>query len=112
MRLINFPLNAPNLFPAGIVHLVWLARSGILWRQRIAVIATLYFIRNGDFGDTLKLAGILLDHEHDLIHKAVGWMLREVGNRDFECEYSFLKKHYEVMPGTMLRYAIEKLDPL
>jgi len=88
-----------------------LARSGKLWRQRIAVIATLYFIRNCDFGDTLKLAGILLDHEHDLIHKAVGWMLREVGNRDFECEYRFLKKHYQVMPRTMLRYAIEKFDP-
>jgi 3-methyladenine DNA glycosylase AlkD len=88
-----------------------LARSGKLWRQRIAVIATLYFIRNGDFADTLKLAGILLDHEHDLIHKAVGWMLREVGNRDFECEYRFLKKHYQAMPRTMLRYAIEKFDP-
>lgn len=88
-----------------------LARSGKLWRQRIAIIATLYFIRNFDFTDTLELAALLLDHEHDLIHKAVGWMLREVGNRDHEIEYRFLKDHYKVMPRTMLRYAIEKFDP-
>jgi 3-methyladenine DNA glycosylase AlkD len=88
-----------------------LARSGHLWRQRVAIISTLHFIRSGDFNDTLKLSEILLDHEHDLIHKAVGWMLREVGNRDFKTEYKFLKRHYQTMPRTALRYAIEKFDP-
>jgi 3-methyladenine DNA glycosylase AlkD len=88
-----------------------LARSGELWRQRVSIIATLYFIRNNDFSDTLKLAGILLNHEHDLIHKAVGWMLREVGNRSFKAEYAFLEENYRQMPRTALRYAIEKFEP-
>lgn len=88
-----------------------LACSGHLWRQRVAIISTLHFIRAGDFADTLKLSEILLNHEHDLIHKAVGWMLREVGNRDFNTEYNFLKRHYQGMPRTALRYAIEKFDP-
>lgn len=88
-----------------------LARSGHLWRQRIAVIATFYFIRQGDFADTLRLAEYLLDHEHDLIHKAAGWMLREVGKRDFQAEYDFLRQHYRTMPRIMLRYAIEKYEP-
>lgn len=88
-----------------------LAGSGDLWKQRIAIIATLYFIKNNDFEDTLKLSDFLLNHEHDLIHKAVGWMLREVGNRDFEKELNFLKSRYRQMPRTMLRYAIEKFDP-
>lgn len=88
-----------------------LAHSGHLWRERIAVMATFYFIRQGDFAETLKLAEFFLGHEHDLIHKAVGWMLREIGKRDFETEYAFLKKHYQKMPRTMLRYAIEKFDP-
>jgi 3-methyladenine DNA glycosylase AlkD len=88
-----------------------LARSGHLWRQRIAIISTMHFIRAGDFADTLKLAEMLLKHEHDLIHKAVGWMLREVGKRDFDAEYQFLKCHYQTMPRTALRYAIEKFDP-
>lgn len=85
------------------------ARSGDLWRQRIAVIATFRFIRAGGYEDTLRIAGVLLDHRHDLIHKAVGWMLREVGKRDFTVEYAFLQEHYRRMPRTMLRYAIEKL---
>lgn len=80
-------------------------------QERIAVITTMHFIRNYDYADTLKLAEIMLDHEHDLIHKAVGWMLREIGSRDFNVEYSFLKTHYKKMPRTMLRYAIEKFEP-
>jgi 3-methyladenine DNA glycosylase AlkD len=88
-----------------------LAKSGILWDQRIAIMSTFYFIRKKDFSDTLKVAEILLHHPHDLIHKAVGWMIREVGNRDFETANQFLLKHYQTMPRTMLRYAIEKFDP-
>jgi 3-methyladenine DNA glycosylase AlkD len=88
-----------------------LANSGNLWDQRIAIMSTFYFIRKKDFEDTLKLSEILLSHKHDLIHKAVGWMLREVGNRDYQTEYDFLEKHYKIMPRTMLRYAIEKFDP-
>lgn len=88
-----------------------LAASRQLWRQRIAMIATYHFIKRGDFEDTLALAAQLRDHEHDLIHKAVGWMLREVGNRDRVIEETFLAKHYRHMPRTMLRYAIEKFEP-
>jgi len=87
-----------------------LARSDDLWKQRIAIITTYYFIRNNQFDHTLNIAKILLDHKHDLIHKAVGWMLREVGNRDFDVEFNFLREHYPQMPRTMLRYAIEKFE--
>lgn len=88
-----------------------LALSELLWDRRIAIIATLHFIRKNDFGDTLSIADILLEDKEDLIHKAVGWMLREVGNRNRETEESFLKERYRRMPRTMLRYAIEKFEP-
>jgi 3-methyladenine DNA glycosylase AlkD len=88
-----------------------LAAGAHLWRQRVAVIATFYFIRRGFFQDTLEIARILLEHDHDLIHKAVGWMLREIGKRDFAVEFAFLQTHYRQMPRTMLRYAIEQFPP-
>lgn len=85
------------------------ADSGELWRQRAAVLATFTFIRAGRFDETLELAARLLEHPHELIHKATGWMLREIGKRDAEAEYAFLDAHAERMPRTMLRYAIERL---
>ncbi|KKQ24389.1 MAG: hypothetical protein US39_C0016G0002 [Microgenomates group bacterium GW2011_GWC1_37_12b] len=85
-----------------------LAKSGSLWERRIAVISTFYFINNNSYEEPLYIAEILLSDSHDLIHKAVGWMLREVGKRDQKLEEGFLKKHYRQMPRTCLRYAIEK----
>ena len=87
-----------------------LAESGSIWERRIAIMATLHFIKAGDFADTLTIADKLLRDAEPLIHKAVGWMLREVGKRDQALEEAFLEKHYRNMPRTMLRYAIERFD--
>jgi len=91
-------------------ELLQYAKSGNLWLQRISIIATLTFIRKKRFDKTFEVAKILLNHRHDLIHKAVGWMLREVGKMDYNAEYQFLmeENRYQKMPRTMLRYAIEK----
>ncbi|HVO67824.1 MAG TPA: DNA alkylation repair protein [Syntrophales bacterium] len=85
-----------------------LAVSKLLWDRRISIMATFHFIKNGEFAETLRIAEILLNDPEDLIHKAVGWMLREIGKRDHHIEEEFLKAHYRAMPRTMLRYAIEK----
>lgn len=86
-----------------------LARSKALWERRIALLATFHFIKRGEFGPTLQIAAMLLEDDQDLIHKAAGWMLREVGKRDRAALEAFLQEHYRVMPRTMLRYAIERL---
>jgi 3-methyladenine DNA glycosylase AlkD len=97
-----------RLFKKKSSLLTKLARSESIWERRIAILATLYFIRQGQSRETLRIAKILLNDSHDLIHKAVGWMLREVGKRcSLEAECLFLDAHASVMPRTMLRYAIE-----
>ena len=108
-------LSAPKICGAYLLNkdrkvLYKLAKSENLWKKRIAIVSTFSFIRENDFEDTFALTEILLRDEHDLMHKACGWMLREAGKRDqLELE-KFLKKHYKKMPRTMLRYAIEKFD--
>ena len=79
-----------------------------MWQRRIAIMSTFYFIRQDDFSETVKIAEILISDKEDLIHKAVGWMLREVGKRDLKTEEAFLNQYYKIMARTMLRYAIEK----
>jgi 3-methyladenine DNA glycosylase AlkD len=106
--------SAPHLLGAWLLKrdrtvLDTLASSTSLWEQRIAILATQAFIRAGDFADTLRLSAQFLSHPHDLMHKACGWMLREVGKREVKPLMAFLDQHASQMPRTMLRYAIEKL---
>lgn len=108
-------LAAPSVV-GGYLHerdrqvLYELARSSVMWERRTAIMATLYFVRAGDLDDTMRLAEILRDDDHDLIHKPVGALLREVGKRDEARLFAFLDEHAAAMPRTMLRYAIERLD--
>ena len=99
----------PHLEQSDRKLLAQLAASNRLWDRRIAVLATFHFIRNGDFSDALRLCQRLLDDREDLMHKACGWMLREIGNRDRQALERFLARHASTMPRTMLRYAVEKL---
>lgn len=106
-------LSAPNIvgdFSSidGDEIIRFLAKSKNLWEKRIAIVSTHAFIKKRIFGETLAIADILIQDEHDLIHKAVGWMLREVGKRNQEVLEIFLKDRYKTMPRTMLRYSIEK----
>jgi 3-methyladenine DNA glycosylase AlkD len=87
-----------------------LAKSNNLWERRISVVSTFYFIAKKDFADSIKLAELLLQDKHDLMHKAVGWMLREIGKKDEDTLLRFLDKHFKIMPRTMLRYSIERLS--
>ncbi len=108
-------LSAPRIIGDYLVDkdrsiLYKLAKSNSLWERRISILATFKFIANNDFEDALKISELLLDDKHDLIHKAVGWALREIGKRDQELEEKFLNEHAAKMPRTMLRYAIEKFD--
>ena len=106
-------LSAPNIAGAYLAErsrrpLYRLARSRDLWQRRIAIVATFSFIRQNDLGDTFAIAEMLLGDEHDLIHKSVGWMLREAGKKDQGALERFLKRHCRTMPRTMLRYAVER----
>lgn len=108
--------SAPHIVGAHLLErprdvLYRLVESDSVWERRIAVLATFAFIRAGQYDDTLALCERLLGDEHDLIHKATGWMLREVGNRDRARMVAFVERHRAAMPRTMLRYAIEKLEP-
>ena len=87
-----------------------MAESTDLWERRIAIMSTFHLIKKNMFKDTLNISEVLLKDKEDLIHKAVGWMLREIGKRDISAERHFLDKHYRDMPRTMLRYAIEKFQ--
>ncbi len=109
-------LSAPNivgnhLYNGDCSLLYEFAKSNHLWKQRIAVVATLTFIRKGEFTHTYALAKLFMDTRHDLMQKAVGWMLREAGKRDATQLRNFLNEYKNIMPRTMLRYAIEKFSP-
>lgn len=119
MRQINnwdlVDLSAPNivghyLFTRNKAVLKTWACADNLWVRRVAMLAPFYFIRQGEFKDALVVAKSLLNDKEDLIHKAVGWMLREIGKRDLAVEEAFLQQHYHKMPRTMLRYAIERFE--
>ena len=110
-------LSAPKLLGQFILEnpdqkkvIYKLANSKNLWERRIAILSTFTLIRNNKFKDALEISKKLVNDSHDLIHKAVGWMLREVGKQDQFLEEEFLREHYKKMPRTMLRYAIEKFD--
>jgi 3-methyladenine DNA glycosylase AlkD len=113
-------LSAPNIVGRYILEngkknpfvegkLFDLADSKDLWEKRISILATFYFIRNGRFAETLQISKILLKDKHDLIHKAVGWMLREIWKRDNKVAEDFIKENYKEMPRTTLKYAIERM---
>lgn len=108
-------LTAPQIVGKYLLHkdrdtLYKLAESDLLWDNRIAIVSTLTFIRNNDLKDTYELSLKMMNHKHDLMHKAIGWMLREAGKRDANQLYNFVKEHKNIMPRTMLRYSIEKFD--
>jgi 3-methyladenine DNA glycosylase AlkD len=117
MRYVNnwdlVDLSAEKIIGAYLIDkstnlLFELAKSGNIWERRIAIMSTFHFIKAHQFAATLKISEMLLKDKHDLIHKASGWMLREIGKRDIQTEEIFLQKFYKTMPRTMLRYAIEK----
>ena len=101
-------LVGAHITPADTGLLFRLARSSTVWERRIAIMSTFYWIKRNEFAPTLAVAELLLADPHDLIHKAVGWMLREIGKRDLPSEEAFLAAHYRRMPRTMLRYAVER----
>ena len=108
-------LSAPQIVGKYLLNknrdiLYKLTESDMLWDNRIAIVSTLTFIRNNDLDDTYKLSFKMMQHRHDLMHKAIGWMLREAGKRDTKRLYDFIQEYKNIMPRTMLRYSIEKFD--
>ena len=108
-------LSAPQIVGKYLLNknrdiLYKLTESDLLWDNRIAIVSTLTFIRNNDLDDTYKLSLKMMHHRHDLMHKSIGWMLREAGKRDTKRLYDFVQEHKAIMPRTMLRYSIEKFD--